>query len=102
MKIMVRHPDRASDGRLAIHAEKLLRRVLDCYCSLIEFVEVRLEMPATVAGRPDYRCTMTVKLLSDGSVQAEASDCEDILAVYRTADKVKFFLEQRLKSAKKR
>jgi len=45
---------------------------------------------------------MTVKLLSDGSVQADASDCEDILAVYRTADKVKFFLEQRFKSAKKR
>ncbi len=102
MKILVRYPGGDSDGRLAIHAEKLLRRVLDCYGSSVELIEVNLKANAGAEGRPEYRCTLTVKLLSDSSFQAEASECEDILAVYRAADKVKFLLEQRLKSAKKR
>lgn len=102
MKIIVRHPDGDSAGRLGIHAEKLLRRILDCSCLSIELIEVKLKTFAGAGGRPDYSCTLTVKLLSDGFVQAEASDREDILAVYRAADKVKFILDQRLKSVKKR
>lgn len=100
MKILVRLPETAADGRLATHAEKLLRRVLACYSPAVDLVEVRLKTAASAAGRPDSRCRLTVRLLAGGSVQAEASDCEDILAVYRAADKLKFLLEQRLKSVK--
>ena len=102
MRIKVRHPDENAESKLTIHAEKLLQRVLDPYNRRIDAIEVRLEAAAGTAGRPVYRCTLTVKLLAEGSVQAEASDCGDILALYRAADKVNFLLEQRLRPAKKR
>lgn len=100
MKILVRHPDGDSGGRLALHAEKLLRRILDDSCLSIDLIEVKLKTAAGAEGRSEYRCILTVKLLSHDSVQAEASDCADILAVYRAADKMKFLLNKRLKSAK--
>lgn len=102
MKILVRHPDGDSSGRLALHAEKLLRRILDESCLSIGLIEVKLQTATGAEGRPEYRCTLTVKLLSDDAVRAEASDCADILAVYRAADKVKFLLNKRLASSKKR
>lgn len=101
MKILVRHPEGDSSGRLALHAEKLLQRILDEACLSIELIEVKLKTAADAEGKPEYRCTLTVKLLSDDAVQAEASDCADILAVYRAADKVKFLLNKRLTSSKK-
>ena len=84
-----------------MHAEKLLQRVLEPYTRRIDSIEVKLEASAGAAGRSDYRCTLTVKLLPVGSVQAEAGDFDDILAIYRAADKVNFLLEQRLRPAKK-
>lgn len=101
MKIIVRHPDGDSCDRLAMHAEKLLLRILDSSCLSIDLIEVKLKPYAGVEGRTDYRCTLTAKLLSDNSVQAEASECEKILAVYRAAHKLKFLLEKRVNSAKK-
>ena len=101
MKILVRHPDGDSSGRLALHAEKLLRRILDGSCLSIDLIEVKLKTVTGDEGRPVYHCTLTVKLISDSAVQAEASDCADILAVYRAADKVKFLLNKRNTSAKK-
>jgi len=100
MKIIVRHPDGDSGDRLAMHAEKLLLRILDNSCLSIDLVEVKLKPYAGVEGRIDYRCTLTAKLLSDNSVQAEASECEKILAVYRAAHKLKFLLGKRLMFAK--
>ncbi|MHB8843395.1 MAG: hypothetical protein ACYC7L_01490 [Nitrospirota bacterium] len=102
MKILVRHPEGVSAGRLAAHAEKLLRRVLDGSCLSIDLIEVNLKTSAGAGERPEYCCTLKAKMLSDDSIQAEASDCEAILAVYRAADRVKFLLEQRVKSANNR
>jgi hypothetical protein len=102
MKILVRRPDGDPAGRLATHAEKLLTRMLDSSCLSIDLIEVNLKMAAGAGERPEYCCTLKAKLLSDDFVQASASDCEAILAVYRAADRVKFLLEQRLKTAKKR
>jgi hypothetical protein len=102
MKIIVLHPNGDSGGGLAMHAEKLLRRVLDLHCLSLELIEVKLKTSSGAGGRPVYRCTLNVKLGSDDSVQAAASDGEAILAVYRAADSVKFLLEQRLKTANKR
>lgn len=101
MKIFVRQPDGDSGGRLAVHAEKLLQRVLDGLFFAIDQIEVKLKADVGADGLQAYRCTLTVKLLSNDSVQAEASDSEDILAVYRAVDKVKVLLDQRLKSGKK-
>jgi hypothetical protein len=101
MKILVRHPEGDSSGRLALHAEKLLRRLLGDSCLSIDLIEVKLKTAAGAEGKPEYRCALTVKPLSDDAVQAEASDCADILAVYRAADKVKILLNKRLKSSKK-
>jgi len=100
MKVLVRHSDDGSSDRLAMHAEKLLLRILDSFCLSIELVEVKLKPSAGVEGRLDYRCTLTAKLPSDNAVQAEASECEKILAVYRAAHKLKFLLEKRLTSDK--
>jgi hypothetical protein len=100
MKIIVRHSEDGSGDRLAIHAEKLLLRILDSFCPSIDLVEVKLKPSSGVEGRLDYRCTLTAKLLSDKAVQTEASECEKILAVYRAAHKLKFLLEKRLKSIK--
>ena len=102
MKILVRLPDGDSDDRLATHAEKLLLRILDCSCLSLDLIEVKLKPYAGAEGRTDYRCTLSVKLLSGNSVQVEASECEKILAVYRAAHKLKFLLEKRLKIGKRR
>ena len=101
MKILVRRPDGDSGDRLAMHAEKLLLRILDNSCLSIDLIEVKLKQSAGAEGRIDYRCTLSAKLLSDYSVQAEASECEKILAVYRAAHKLKFLLEKQCKPAKK-
>jgi len=100
MKILVRRPDGDSGDSLAMHAEKLLLRILDNSCRSIDRIEVKLKQSAGAEGRIDYRCTLTAKLLSDNSVQAEASEGEKILAVYRAAHKLKFLLEKRLMFAK--
>ncbi|NTW65658.1 MAG: hypothetical protein HGB21_04990 [Nitrospirae bacterium] len=101
MKILVRHPDGDSGDRLAMHAEKLLLRILDNSCLSIDRIEVKLKQSAGAEGRIDYRCTLSAKLLSDYSVQTDASECEKILAVYRAAHKLKFLLEKQCKSARK-
>lgn len=101
MKIIVRHPECDSRDRLAMHAEKLLLRILDSSCLSIDLIEVKLKPYAGAEGRLDYRCTLTAKLLSNDAVQTEASEGEKILAVYRAAHKLKFLLEERLKSEKK-
>jgi hypothetical protein len=99
MRILVRHPDADADGRLASHAEKLLRRVLDRYCLSIDLVQVRINTSADAEGGRNSKCRLTVKLLSNGSVRAEASDREAVLALYRAADRVAFLLWQRFQSA---
>lgn len=102
MRILVRHPAGDADGRLASHAEKLLRRVLDRYCLSISLVQVRLNTSADAEGALTSRCRLAVKLLSGDAVRAEASDREAVLALYRAADRVAFLLWQRLKSANSR
>jgi hypothetical protein len=101
MNIIVRHPDGNSGDRLAIHAEKLLLRILDSSCLSIDHIEVKLKQSAGVEGRMDCHCTLTAKLLSDNVVRAEASESEKILAVYRSAHKLRFLLEKRFKPVKK-
>lgn len=96
MKIAVRRVDGDGDGGLAAHAEKHLRRVLESYCGAIDLVRVRIDAPAGVAVPVASRCRLTVRLSSAGSVEAEASDGGEILAVHRAADKVRFLLDQRL------
>ena len=58
MRILVRHPAGDADGRLASHAEKLLRRVLDRYCLSISLVPVRLNTSADAEGALNSRCTL--------------------------------------------
>ena len=103
MKITVRHSDGNPGKRPAILVETLLQRVLAPFLKSIDSIEVTLEPPARGSEEQiEVRCYFTVKLLPDGCIQADASDCDDILAIYRTAEKVKFYLDQRLRSAKKR
>ena len=100
MKIIVRHPDSRSGKKIALHAEKLLSRVLDGSRLTIDQIKIKLKMSAGVEGQPAYHCNIAVKLHSDDFVRAETADSEGILAVYRAVDKVIFLLEQRLKSVK--
>ena len=102
MRILVRHPAGDADGRLASHAEKLLRRVLDRYCLSIGLVQVRFNTSAGAEGVPSSRCRLAVKLLSGDVVRTEAFDLEAVPALYRAADRVAFLLWQRLKSANNR
>jgi len=102
MRVLVRYPGGDADGRLASHAEKLLRRVLDRYRLSIGLVQVRLNTSAGAEGVLNSRCRLAVKLLSGDAVRAEASDREAVLALYRAADRVAFLLWQRFQSANSR
>ena len=99
MIIQVRHPDKDDDGRLKAHAEKLLRRVFDRHCLTVDRVQVLLKTLAVAEGGRVSRCLVTIKLLLGGSITAEASDREAVLALYRAADKAAFLLWQCLKTA---
>jgi len=73
--------------------------VLDRHCLSVDLVQVRLNTLAGTEGGFNSRCRITIKLLPGGSVRAEASDREAVLALYRAADKAVFLLWQCLKSA---
>ena len=99
MRILVRHADKDDGGRLKAHAEKLLCRVFDRHCLAVDRVQVMLKTLAGVEGGRVSRCRVTIKLLLGGSITAEASDREAVLALYRAADKAAFLLWQCLKTA---
>ena len=99
MRVLVKHPDKDDDGRLKAHAEKLLRRVFDRHCLAVDRVQVMLRTLAGAEGGRASRCRVTIKLILGGSVTAEASDREAVLALYRAVDKAVFLLWQCLKTA---
>lgn len=97
MKILVRRHERGSDNRLAMHCERLLMRILGEYSPEIDAIDVYMEPYTEMDGQMKYRCMLTARLLSGGSVQACVADCEEILGVYRAAEKMKFCIAHRAK-----